>query len=910
MTRTLTIILSLFIVWGINASFADVPALSDAWSVSSPKYGGASGDTQVTVLFPKAGAGVPVKFGIPLGQARSIGDVALLDEHGKDIAASFFPLGEWREQPARWALVTAVLDGGHDGDTRSLTLRWGKPRAAKQSAIVHHVEGSRVTVENGVYSLVISPLGVESVSADGGSLNISCHPSFIPLNGSALVPGEGKLKVLYDGPTYKHFRFVSLLADSLELHQEYECFAGSPYVRCAARFINRSMHGMPLDGVIPLELTAAKNARFTVGVSGESPVTTGAFEFHQRAFEASAVFDGVSRVIPESENGAVRTGVTSGSGLGILIVFPNFRDMAAGESRMESVVSGGGGSLRFAHYLRTAPDADVRLRETMARTFTWTMIVGVPRDRFTALARTVMTPPSIVYDRDYLTAMGVFPEETVSHLFDRELFSGAHYFIRAKVSRAEYPRCGRGVDPGDDGEGLYEVNLHAGGMVAGEVFQYFTPKPDQWLLDHYGKTLKFATEHIVTGGKFSYRNGDIPLALFQQALRTGDPEIGAFAREHALLFSDYAVGHSWGASGGLGHYYCDWFGNPYVYQRFAGLLLGWLTTGDPWLFESAKAMADWSLTAWKDGAPRDGGIYGSLGMVQSRAAYVAKMHLALFDLTGDRAYLENAERLAGWAVRNQEPEGWWVMDPTNTDSRAYRCTPIFTGYICQGLWPLSNRAASPALKAALLRAADWYLRMSEDARGVNPGTFPNSYWYGAKGSESKPVPISGNYATTQHAASALLEAYRATGDRAYFYAANAAWVGVLNHQTPEGGIPLENDAVNSVWSHVLIESLPRFAATAERDALPIVLSSKTGVPGTSFMGKGATWDGKTFAFELKYKADAPVKVRVYFPSGKPGKILVNGKVVAGVKYDKKTNMAEFWVGAEGEMRVCGVRVER
>jgi len=445
-------------------------------------------------------------------------------------------------------------------------------------------------------------------------------------------------------------------------------------------------------------------------------------------------------------------------------------------------------------------------------------------------------------------------------------------------------------------------------MVAGEVFQYFVPRPDSFALRHYGGTLGFAPENIVTGGRFSYRNGDIPLALFQQYLRTGDPEVGAFAREHTLLFADYAVGHSWGASAGLGHYYCDWFGNPYVYQRFEGLLLGWRVTGDPWLFESAMAMADWCLGAWKDGSPRDGGMYGSLGMVQSRAAYVAKMHLALFDITGDRAHADNAVRLGEWASRTHEPEGWWVMDPTNRDSRAYRCTPIFTGYISQGLWPLGRRTHAAPLRDALLGAADWYLSQQEDVRGSNPGSFPNSYWYGSAGSESTPVPVSGNYATTQHAASALFEAWLATGKQEYFYGANAAWADVLNHQTPEGGIPLENTAENSVWSHVLVESLPRFASIAERDRLPIVMSSKTGVPGTSFMGRGASWDGRVFRFGLKYKSDAPVAVRIYFPAGKPRSITIDGVATKVISWNPASHVGVFILPPSGSFRSADVSV--
>ncbi|MHB9028405.1 MAG: hypothetical protein ACYC9O_06520 [Candidatus Latescibacterota bacterium] len=885
--------------------------IREGWTFSQPRYGSDSGRTRIEVVFPKAGRMLPVSFGIPLGQARSADEITLLDEQGKEIPASFFPLGNWESQPARWALVSAALDAERDGLRRMLTLRWGKRNARKAAgAVTHSIDDSRVTVENGVFTLMLSPRGIERINSKGDPFPaFSGRPVFVPLGGKPFAPRNGSLTVLYNGQTYKRYRFTSFLADSLELHQEYEIFAGSPYVRCAARFINRSLHDMPLDGVTPLEVPLSGGERLTVGVGEDPPASASRFSIRQGAFACSGECDGVSRAIPESKNGAVWAGVFGESGSGVLFVFPRFRDMAAGEPGLESVVSGGDGALRFTHYRRIAPDADVRLRETIARTFTWTLAVGIPQEQFTAAAEAVISPPSVACDRAYLTGMGVFPEESVSHLFDPETDEGARYFLQARVPRAEYSRCGRGTEPGYDGEGLYEVNLHAGGMVAGEVFQYFSPRPDRWLLDHYGKTLKIAPEHLLTGGKFSYRNGDIPLALFQQYLRTGDPEFGGFAREHALLYADYAVSHAH-ASQGLGHYYCDWYANPYVYQRFSGLLLGWLVTGDPWLFETARAMADWSLRAWKDGTPRDGLMNGALGGVQSRSAYIAGMHLTLFDLTGDRACLENAIRLAEWAARTQERDGWWVMDPTNTDSRAYRCTPIFAGYICQGLWPLFHRTGNPDLKASLLRAADWYLRMSEDARGSNPGTFPNSYWYGASGSEAKPVPISGNYATTQHAASALLEAYRATGKGEYFYGANAAWAGVLNHQTSEGGIPLENTAENSVWSHVLIESLPRFAATAERDRLPVLLSSKTGVPGTSFLGKGASWDGKTFRFELKYKSASPVPLRVYFPAGKPKKVLLNGKAIPEIAYDEKTKVARFSAPESAKLTVCGVTVKR
>ena len=106
------------------------------------------------------------------------------------------------------------------------------------------------------------------------------------------------------------------------------------------------------------------------------------------------------------------------------------------------------------------------------------------------------------------------------------------------------------------------------------------------------------------------------------------------------FFADVSISHA-RPSNGLGHYYCDWFCNPYVYQRFEGLLLAALVSGDPWWFETAKAMADYCVRAWKDGEPQDGGVDGTLGGVQYRSAYIAKMLLRMYEVTGDSQYVRH-----------------------------------------------------------------------------------------------------------------------------------------------------------------------------------------------------------------------------------------------------------------------------
>ena len=898
----------LFVSCGETGKKAEI---KPQWNLSSPKFGGPSGRTSVDVVFPREGRQIPLTFGIPLGQVRSDSSIVLTDENGSELPASFIPLGNWTSQPARWVLVSTVLNGSA-ASPRRLTLAWGEGSAHAAAGTMHHTTyGAGVRVDNGLYSIVLSPSGIDSLVMGGKRLDAAFwRPSITPLGGDPHIPHNGAMTILYDTPVYKKIRFTELLADSLELQQEYELYDRSPLIRCSVRYINRTLNDRPLDSITPLELSCPGADRVHVGLSDRAFRNLKRFSIHQGAFRCYGIFDDRRGPLPHDRYTDVWASLEFSGRTDILLVFPDFRGMAAGDTGLESVFSYDGRTVRVDHYKHISPDADVRLRGAMARTFTYWLVVNPPRDSQSRTAESVLEMPCVVYDREHLTEMGVFQERSVSRLYEKETLEGALYFTRAQVPRAEYPRCGRGTEPGDDGEGLYEVNLHAGGMVFGEVFQYFTPKPGEWHYKHYRDTLGIDAKHIKTGGKFSYRNGDIPLALFQEYLRTGNYDVYTLARRHTLLYADYAVSHAPGASEGIGHYYCDWYGNPYVYERFEGLLLGYLVTGDPWLMETARAMADFTIRAWKDGHPRDARLDGTLGGVQSRSAYIAKMDLMLYDLSGDQKYLDAAFRLADWAMGAQEPEGWWVMDPTDrAASRAYRCTPIFTGYIVQGLWPLYWRTEQPELRQTLLKAADWYLSMQEDARGSNPGAFPNSYWYGASGSEAQPIsPISGNYATTTHAANALLQAFLTTGKQDYFYAANAAWVGVVNNLTPEGGIPLENTQEGSVWSHVMIESLPQFAAVAGERRLPVVLSAKTGIPGTSFMGKGAAFDGSLFRFEVKYRHSKPVPVRVFFPAGEPGTVTIDGGAAGRYDYNESAHIVSFELPASEDFRVSEVKI--
>ena len=130
-------------------------------------------------------------------------------------------------------------------------------------------------------------------------------------------------------------------------------------------------------------------------------------------------------------------------------------------------------------------------------------------------------------------------------------------------------------------------------------------------------------------------------------------------------------------------------------------------------------MADYCVRAWKDGEPQDGGLKGGFGGVQYRSAYVAKMLLRMFELTGEQKYVDTATRLAEWIAPRQEADGWWRDTPHAT--RQYRNSPIFAGYTTMGLWPLWHRTGNTALLESLLKAVDYQVGM---CRKRHPGTTP------------------------------------------------------------------------------------------------------------------------------------------------------------------------------------------
>ncbi|GMW00481.1 MAG: hypothetical protein AMXMBFR84_16180 [Candidatus Hydrogenedentota bacterium] len=793
-------------------------AWAEGWELKSLAVGNASGETSVQLEFPNPIQHAPIVFGIPLERVATPSAVQLIDEAGNVVPADITALGNWQAQPSRWALISTVLDAPEAGNRRTLTIRWGAIEAkptAPGNPITMDKQQDRCKVSNGLYTLQADSTGRVTILPLTSNDALVLSTGLYIKDAETAIAGSARVSMVHDGNLRKHIRLSGKLTDSVDIHREFDCYAGSPWIRCTVRFINRSLEDIPLNGIMPLRADIDAVTASTVGLDAGRSKTAGRYSLRQNAFEWSAAFDGLHEFAEgNQDNLGEWTLFDTESGVKWLVVFPQFQEMAAGDLDLASVIQFDGMTLMQRHYAPLEPTADVRLREGMARTFTFWIGVNPAGDPGTC-ARAIKTLPHAVYDRAHMIRSGWLPEQSLSTRYDDPTRRAARYFLEAKIPRAEFVRSSRGTEKGPDpsGEGMHEVNLHAGGMVYGEVFQYFQSQPSEADVKFYREELGMDPRHIVTGGRYSYRNGDIVHALALHAIRFGESDMWTLFRDHALLFADVSISHA-RESEGLGRYYCDWYVNPYVYQRFEGLLLGALLTGDTWWFETAKAMADYAVRSWNDGAPVDGHVDGGKGGVQSRSSYIAKMLVRMYDVTGERQYADTAINLAQWSIRTQENEGWWTMNPTNPESRAFRNSPIFSGYIIQGLWAVLERTGNPELRTTLLKCMDYHWdRMQQQPEAIR-GALPNSYWYGEDIKAGDPVVP--NWPATAQFADSFVRAYLVTEDRKYLDAAMAAWDAVLKAQSPEGGLPLSPGGVNSVWSLQIVEALPRFAAV--RDA--------------------------------------------------------------------------------------------
>jgi len=826
-----------------------------------------SGETTVEVQFPVAWQLAPVKFGLPVGALADPANVAVFNEDGKPIPADVFPLGNWRTMSPRWVLICTLLQGSPE-QPRTLTVRYGPQVAPAEPARVLTAEkqdNGCVRIKNTTYNLTLDPQrAIRSITIDTDGDGKMDTPEMLPegmtaamtpVNGEPLLPQSAVLKTIYDGRLYKLYYLTCSLGQDLTARFEVEIWAGSPLIFLKTRFISHSLQDLDLYSLTPLRTTSlGAGFQLLVGAAGGKPLkANGPLDVCQRVNNWQ-IRTPVQTLAEGSEDnlGEWISFWNEDIGQCISFIVPNFQEMSPGDPHLESCLQVGKyNSLELEHYRPIEDQPDCIFRSGMARGFPAVLYVSHRPDFAPVVAAKLKAQPHPIYDREYLTAQGTLPEDEVSHAYDTASLEGARYFHRALIPRQYYPIGSRGTTGIGEGTSMEGRNLHAGGMLYGEVWQYMSDGHP---------------------GTCSYRCGDIPLALCYEYMRSGDRSVWEIMNLHNQLFADYAIYHAPTLLQGGNHYYCSWYSMTYVYLRLKGMIVSYYLTGDPWYYRAADQMGSCAVCSWRYSMPVDSGFPDRIGgAAQGRAPYVARGLVALYCMTGDPAFYHTAVDLAHYAMRAQTDEGFWwaVLSGPQWQDNQY-ISALHAGYSMTGLFRLYEQTKNKELLQSLRRACDWLVSIQFGAEELDPGLWARTQAY--PGNADKMANIS----TSELVAGNLTDLYQATGEQQYFYAANAGWANSVGAQRSDGSIPMEVGNSSSTWSFTLCEYAPRFAGIAERDQLPFVIH--TYLPNRTdavyLLGDGR-YDGNTYQFSLVVRRSEPTQLPVWCPKA-PSEVKLDG----------------------------------
>ena len=878
-----------------------------AWQPQIPPRGERSGETTVRVNFPVAGRRLPVRFGIPLGQVPSARNVALFDESGREVPADVFPLVNFDTSPLHWVLIATVLDAPAAGES-TLSIRWGPDveRSDPQRSLTTVESATEVCFSGGSVDFTLSATGLvsnvrvgeELFAPSGGKVGFD-----IKARQSSRSAGPGTyrhkedstvIEKLFDGPFYKRYRVSSAFfhSDALNrpfrLHFEVETWADSPYLMIHSRFINETFKEIMSDLVLfSFEPDGGEYAAVVSGM-GDAEFAGGAeMSARQRRSEWVVRADDTD-LATGFENDLGEWARISRGGEAVTLVVPDFQGFGPAEPDLESVLSAtADGGLELRHYrpLEGAPTTDtggtITFWNSAARTFRMALHAGPDSLTGAVVAVPIREPPSIVYDRDFLTSQGTFVEDRVTSTYDEVSLEGTRYFDRARAVRQDYPRLGRGMPP-QKGEGFEKPYTNTGGMLFGEVWQYMEPNGawnKTWIPKQKSEgNLPGWYEPVHLEGFATYRVGDHAMAMAISYLRRGDRQVFDIFRDHAMLYADWAVSHPTGSV----HYYANWTGKSQVYVRLAGPIIAYLVDGDPWLLETAEQMGANLTRRWNGDNPSDR---------ESRSAYPARGLTWLYEVTGHWGYWNEAVDRVLWFLDGALTPDGQVRGVIKDDGRL---SMLYAGYSLVGLSNVHERTGNESLLAAMKKVGDWLIRVQGKYDGpfsVNTGTWAADE---KRGSRSMVGP--GNVGTTTLCAEVQTYLAQVTGEQQYFYSGAAAWANMVTssrHNWIKGGLPMqtENRWRTGTWSDKLAPYLHRMPALAEKKGWPFVVEgvfdpdAKEGKTVVVFVGAEGHFENGALVQPMFTGNKVPVQIPLWSPS-RPTRATYNEKEIeisSGIK---------------------------
>jgi len=809
---------------------------------SSAQRNDAETQTTVTVRVPEAIDGGHLLFGVPLQGVKSPRHVAVYDESKNFVQADVFPLQNWQTQSKRWALIALPITSDST-KTRTLTIDWEKPLAPFEPGIQLNEMGSgELAIVNRHYDLRITSKGIASISTPTAEFeDIDWQPGLrLYQEEKLLTPDEtGEIEILYNGNLYKKVRIVNQISGQVQMHQEFDFFAGSPYIKSQVRFINTSSEAVSLDGLVPLNIQFTGAQAKAVGLRDDIMIPTSHFSYHQGKHDwLLALSDTINvrgRDFELNEWAAIKLK----NGVTVQWITPDFQELAADLIDRENVWEFKNDRLSMQYYRPLSDGAkdQVMLTKGMAKTFTHWMVFTGENESFASHAKKIHNMPYAIYDPSYLAKEGLMlePRNMASIPLDINPLLTALQPVPAPLLSTATEK--------------YEV----GGMLYGIY-------PD---IHETSSSL----------------SGDVSLALIHGYLKWGDPMLRQIAYQHTLLQADWGVSHV------IGTY--DPIENPVAYPSFEGLLTGYLLWGDPWLLESAKQQAQ-NIT----GTPRNLGVSRggdtqtrSLSSEANTRSWTLEQTLAanalnqMADILGESDLQETSKTMTSYLQSQQTSAGSWEYASQDISPS------LLTGLVNQKLWHLYKQSQDENVKNSFLKGIEWSIYRQTSIDETYPGLF--SAKEETKWDELAEWRLI--YQATAQQADALNKAYQLTQNQDYFYAAHAGWYNVLT----QGWLQQAQDNSNLMSAHLAIEGIPDFFEAAVRDELPMVIGNPDMLHDQAlWMGPKATWDKKQFSFALKH-TPAPVAdaesnhtstqeekvLSIYFPAGEPQEVRVNEKVV-------------------------------
>ena len=572
----------------------------------------------------------------------------------------------------------------------------------------------------------------------------------------------------------------------------------------------------------------------------------------------------------------------SRAGEAVTLVVPDFQGFGPAEPDLESVLSAtSAGALELRHYIPFDADGSavngadaggtITFWNSAARTFRMALHAGRDSLSGAVVAASISQPPSIQYDRAFLTSQGTFAEDRITRIYDQVTLEGTRYFDRARSLRQDYPRLGRGMPP-QKGEGFEKPYTNTGGMLFGEVWQYMEPN-GAWNEDGIPRqksegNLPEWYDPVDRAGFATYRAGDHSMAMAYSYLRSGDRQVFEIFRDHSLLFADWAVAHPAGSV----HYYANWAGKSQVYVRLAGPVMAYLVDGDPWLLETAEQMGSYLVREWNGTNPTDR---------ESRSAYPSRGLTWLYEATGHRGYWNEAVDRTLWFLDGALTDSSQVRGVVQENDRL---SMLYAGYSLVGLSNVHERTGNQELLATMQSVGDWLIRLQGRFDGpfnVNTGTWAAD---AKRGSRTMVGP--GNVGATTLCAEVQTYLAQVTGEQKYFYSGAAAWANMVTstrHNWIKGGLPMqtENRWRTGTWSDKLAPYLQRMPAVAVKYGWPFVVEgafnpdAAEGQTVVIFVGAEGRYENNLLVQPMYTANKDPIRIPLWSPAT-PTEVRYNG----------------------------------